>query len=159
MKYIGHLKTILRHKWYVGIECFGQGLYWQGIVHDLSKFSYIEFFYSAQYWNGTSTPIGREKAEKGYSLAWLNHKAKNKHHWEYWTDFYNGVIKPVPIPDKYLREMACDMIGASKTYAQKNWNCMMPWEYFDARRDIFIMDNKSKATLEFYLLEFSGDNA
>ena len=154
-KYIQHLKTILVHKWYVGYECFKQGLYWQGIVHDLSKFSYIEFFYSAQYWNGTSTPIGREKAEKGYSLAWLNHKAKNKHHWEYWTDFYDGVIKPVPVPDMYLREMACDMIGASKTYNKGKFHPSLPWEYFDERREQFIMTPKSKATLEKYLVEYT----
>lgn len=153
-KYIQHLKTILTHKWYVGTECFKQGLYWQGIVHDLSKFSYIEFFYSAQYWNGVSTPIGREKAEKGYSLAWLNHKAQNKHHWEYWTDFYSGVIKPVPVPDKYLREMACDMIGASKTYSKEKYRPEMPWEYFNERRDQFIMTEDSKALLEKYLKAF-----
>ena len=154
-KYLGHLKTILVHKWYVGIECFKQGLYWQGIVHDFSKFSYVEFFYSAQYFNGTSTPIGREKIEKGYSLAWLNHKAKNKHHWEYWTDFYEGVCKPVPIPEKYIREMACDMIGASKTYSKDKYRPEMPWEYFNERREIFIMESGSKALLEAYLRQFT----
>ena len=154
MKYIMHLKTILLHKWYVGRECFKQGLYWQGIVHDLSKFSYIEFFYSAKYFNGTSTPIGREKIEKGYSLAWLNHKAKNKHHWEYWTDFYDGVIKAVPIPEKYIREMACDMIGASKTYSKEKYRREMPWEYFDERRDKFLMTDENKHLLEHYLKTF-----
>ena len=154
MKYLLHLKTIIIHKWYVGLECFKHGLYWQGIVHDLSKFSYIEFFYSAQYFNGTSTPIGREKAEKGYSLAWLNHKAKNKHHWEYWTDFYSGVIKPVPIPEKYVKEMACDMIGASKTYNKSSYRKGMAWEYFNERRDQFIMTTESKELLEYYLLNW-----
>ena len=156
MKYLLHLKTIIIHKWYVGLECFKHGLYWQGIVHDLSKFSYIEFFYSAQYFNGTSTPIGREKAEKGYSLAWLNHKAKNKHHWEYWTDFYSGVIKPVPIPEKYIKEMACDMIGASKTYNKMSYRNGMAWEYFNERRDQFIMTDESKTSLEKYLCKYEA---
>lgn len=155
MKYFLHLKTILIHKWYVGYECFRRGLYWQGIIHDLSKFSYIEFFYSAQYFNGTSTPIGREKIEKGYSLAWLNHKAKNKHHWEYWTDFYDGIIKPVPIPEKYIKEMACDMIGASKTYNKDEYQKDAPWQYFNERRNSFIMEEKSKILLETLLIEYT----
>lgn len=154
-KYIQHLKTILTHKWYVGRECFKHGLYWQGIIHDLSKFSYIEFIYSARYFQGDKSPIGVEKTEKGYSLAWLNHKAQNKHHWEYWTDFYNGVIKPVPMPEKYIREMACDMIGASKTYTKEKYHRDAPWEYFDQRRDIFIMEEESKKLLEKYLIEFT----
>lgn len=153
-KYWRHFKTICLHKWYVGVECFKRGLYWQGIVHDLSKFSYIEFFYSAQYFQGDKTPIGVEKAEKGYSLAWLNHKANNKHHWEYWTDFYDGVCKPVPIPEKYIKEMACDMIGAAKTYAREKYQRGAAWEYFNDRRDIFIMTDESKALLEHYLLTY-----
>ena len=155
MKYLRHLKTICLHKWYVGRECFKRGLYWQGIIHDLSKFSYVEFFGSARYFQGDKTPIGAEKAEKGYSLAWLNHKAKNKHHWEYWTDFYDGVIKPVPMPEKYIREMACDMIGASKTYNKEKYHPDAPWEYFDKRRDTFIMEPQSKALLEAYLWQFT----
>ena len=155
MKYLQHLRTILTHKWYVGCECFKQGLYWQGIIHDFSKFSYIEFVYSAKYWDGKSTPIGREKAEKGYSLAWLNHKAKNKHHWEYWTDFYSGVIKPVPIPYKYIQEMACDMIGASKTYNKDKYRSEMPWQYFNERREQFIMTHTSKMMLENLLKKYA----
>ena len=155
MIYFQHLKTIIIHKWYVGRECFKHGMYWQGLVHDLSKFSYIEFIYSARYWDGKSTPIGREKAEKGYSLAWLNHKARNKHHWEYWTDFYDGVIKPVPIPIKYIKEMACDMIGASKTYNKEKYYKMAPYDYFDERRDHFIMEKYSKQLLEDLLIEYT----
>jgi len=155
MKYLKHLKTIITHKWYVGRECFKAGLYWQGVVHDLSKFSWTEFAGSARYFQGDKTPIGVEKAEKGYSLAWLNHKAKNKHHWEYWTDFYDGICKPIPMPEKYIREMACDMIGASKTYSKGDFYPMKPWEYFDERRDIFIMEEKSKQMLEELLIKYT----
>jgi len=59
------------------------------IVHDLSKYSIIEFFESARYFQGLSSPIDATKREIGYSIAWQNHKAKNKHHWQYWVDF-NG---------------------------------------------------------------------
>lgn len=142
------------HKWYVGVECFKCGMYWQGIVHDLSKFSWTEFFGSAKYFQGDSTPIGAEKRERGYSLAWLNHKGRNKHHWEYWTDFYAGEIKPVEIPIKYIREMACDMVGAGKAYNNNTggkWDRGEPLKYFRDRRDKFIMVAYSKAMLEAFL--------
>jgi hypothetical protein len=105
-------------------------LYWQGIVHDLSKYSPTEFLASAKYFQGNSTPIAAEKAAIGYSVAWLNHKAKNKHHWEYWTDFRDGTILTVPIPKKYLKEMFCDMVGASKTYLSQKFDKKEPLKYF-----------------------------
>ncbi|GAG39995.1 unnamed protein product, partial [marine sediment metagenome] len=75
-KYIKHFITITKHKYYVAIECFKVGLFWQGIVHDLSKYSFTEFFISAKYFQGNSSPTNKERVERGYSLAWLNHKAK-----------------------------------------------------------------------------------
>lgn len=79
-----HLKTVLTHKKYVMKYCFKAGLYWQGIVHDLSKFSPTEFWESVKYYQGTRSPIDACKEENGMSLAWLHHKGRNKHHYEYW---------------------------------------------------------------------------
>ncbi len=74
--YINHFKTVCKHKYYVAKELFKFGYYWQGITHDLSKFSPVEFFASARYFSGTVSPIEKEKSVHGYSLAWLNHKGK-----------------------------------------------------------------------------------
>ena len=98
--YIKHFLIICKHKWYVAIECFKRGLYWQGIIHDLSKLGFTEFFTSARYFQGNSSPIKKEKEELGYSIAWLNHKAKNKHHWIYWTDRLNGKEIAIPMPNE-----------------------------------------------------------
>lgn len=49
-KYFKHFKTIVKHKWYVMKFCFKCGLYWRGLVHDLSKFSFAEFSASVAYW-------------------------------------------------------------------------------------------------------------
>ena len=147
-KYWKHFKVITRHKYYVMIECFKRGLYWQGIVHDLSKYSITEFKESAKYFQGTGTPINKTKEELGYSKAWLNHKGHNKHHWEYWTDFYEGEIKACPIPLKYVKEMCCDMIGASKAYLKGKYSPEKPLEYFLKRKDKYLMTNESKDMLE-----------
>lgn len=100
-KYWEHFKTITKHRHKVMWLCFRIGLYSQGLLHDLSKYSPIEFLTSAKYYQGTSSPIDAEKKDKGYSLAWQHHKGHNPHHWEYWVDNLGpqpvkvtGVFKP-----------------------------------------------------------------
>lgn len=119
--------------------CFKSGLYWQGITHDLTKYSLTEFFASAKHFQGDRSPIDAEKSKKGYSLAWQNHKGKNKHHWQYWTDFENGEMIVLEMPPKYLAEMLCDWIGAGKAYNKDNWT-------IDAFKN-WYHSNKDKMTL------------
>ena len=135
-KYWRHFKTIMKHKIEVEKACFKFGLYWQGLVHDLSKFSITEFAPSARYFQGTGSPIDKEKEAKGYSAAWLHHKAHNKHHQWYWMDWDNKQ-NPTPcrIPAKYVYEMIADWIGAGKVYgknAGKEWSWSEPYEYYKA---------------------------
>jgi hypothetical protein len=144
LKAMRHFKTITRHKWYVMIECFKLGLYWQGIVHDLSKYGPAEFWASAKYFQGDKNALDVGE----YSIAWLNHKAKNKHHWEYWIDFVDGDMVAVPIPEKYLKEMFCDLIGASKAYSQNRFDRGEPLEYFLAHSDKWFIDERSKNYLQ-----------
>ena len=151
-KYFGHFSTIVKHKYYVAIECFKLGLYWQGITHDLSKFNLIEFIESAEYFQGDGTPITKIKKEKGFSEAWLHHKGFNKHHWEYWTDFYEGTPKAIKIPDKYIKEMACDMVAASKTYLKEKFCKEAPLQYFDTHIDKCLMLDSDKQRMREILV-------
>ena len=154
-KYLGHLKTIIKHKYYVGIECFRVGLYWQGIIHDLSKFHPTEFLNSAKYWTGTSSPIDMEKRDIGYSEAWLHHAGHNKHHWEYWVDFNDGQILLCPIPDKYILEMSCDIIGASKAYLGDKHTRTAPLAYFRQSHNSTLMLSLNKTRLDRLLWNYS----
>lgn len=135
-KYWKHFKTIIKHKWEVGKVCFKFGLYWQGLVHDMSKFSITEFAPSARNFQGDASPIEKEKAEKGYSNAWLHHKAHNKHHQWYWMDWdRNQNPTPCRIPIKYVYEMIADWIGAGKVYGQNSnqtWEWSEPYQYYKA---------------------------
>ncbi|MBU0907340.1 MAG: hypothetical protein KKE05_04265 [Nanoarchaeota archaeon] len=124
MKHGKYLKYLLRHKWYVAIECFKRGLYLHAFTHDLSKFRpsewfpYVEYFYGnwnrnepddAKYW------AGRDKVQKPFDMAWLLHQHRNKHHWQHYVlKEDEGRTKALPIPSKVLLQMACDWIGASK---------------------------------------------
>lgn len=115
----GHLKTVLIHKYWVFYYCRKFGIPWQGITHDLSKFSWTEFSESVKYYQGgTRSPIAGAKGKLGYSLAWQHHKGRNPHHYEYWTDNYDFGTTCIEIPEKYVLEMVADWMAAGKTYAK-----------------------------------------
>lgn len=129
-----HTALILRHKWRVFINCTKCGLLWQGIIHDLSKFSPTEFFESVKFYQGNRSPIGVCRRTVGMSLAWLHHKGRNKHHIEYWLD---GDCEVQPLmPYRYAVECICDKLAATKTYAGKNYSPEMPlshWEKYGCK--------------------------
>jgi hypothetical protein len=154
-KYLAHFMTITKHKYYVAQECFKCGLYWQGLVHDLSKYSPTEFFSSARYFQGDKSPIEAEKAEKNYSEAWLHHKGRNKHHWEYWVDWTHGELQLADMPEKYLKEMACDIIGASKAYAAAGADRDEPLEFFRENSKGWLMTGRNKEIVEACLMTYS----
>ena len=118
-----HFKTITRHKWLVLCGCFRVGLYWQGITHDLSKYSPTEFRNGAKYYQGIRSPNAAERDDKGYSEAWMHHKGRNRHHYEYWTDMnpQTREYAPIPMPRKYLVEMVMDRRAACMTYQRENY--------------------------------------
>lgn len=152
--YYKHFITIVKHKYYVFQECFKMGIYWQGVIHDISKFSYQEFVNSAKYFQGDSSPIDAEKIKKGYSEAWLHHKGRNKHHWQYWIDYdRNGNEIVCKIPEKYLKEMVADLIGASKAYLKGNFNPSEPIKYFDNNSKNWKMIDSDKEFVRKTLIE------
>jgi len=133
------------------IACFKCGLIWQGLVHDISKYSPIEFFASARYFQGTGSLIDAEKREKGYSIAWQNHKAKNKHHWHYWTDFENGNLILLLMPPKYVAEMLCDWIGAGKAYNKNKWTISSLTDWYAKNREIYHLHTSTKAYIDMLM--------
>ena len=149
--YFRHFKTVCKHKHYVLRECAACGIFWQGIIHDLSKFSIVEFAPSARYFQGHRSPIEAEKEEVGYSKAWLHHKGHNKHHWEYWTDFADdGSIIANEMPIKYVIEMVCDWIGAGKAYSKEKWTQQSPMIYYaKVRKGRYFNPKTEKLILEF----------
>lgn len=125
-----HFKLIFIHKYYVFLAAIDAGIPFRGLLHDLSKLSPIEFFMSAKYYTGDRSPIDNEKDEKGYSYAWLHHRGRNPHHWEYWIDNLSTGGHALKIPLKYVIEMLCDWIGAGKAYDKLNWNRETPFKRF-----------------------------
>lgn len=128
----GHFKTITKHRHQVIYYCYKAGIFWQGCRHDLSKYYPTEFLVGAKYYSGDRSPNEGEREAYGYSKAWMHHKGRNKHHFEYWTD-YNPVtreIEPIKMPTNYVIEMFCDRIAASKIYLGKRYTHQEPIAYF-----------------------------
>lgn len=124
-----HLHTINKHRWNVFKLCCKAGIPVQGLLHDLSKYSPIEFFEGVKYFTGGYSPIVNCKRDKGYSEAWLHHKGRNKHHFEYWYD-YSLPNSGVLIPLKYFKEMVCDTFAAGIVYQGKTWTKEFQYSYW-----------------------------
>ena len=130
MHFWAHLRTVCRHRSLVRRYCFRLGLYWQGLTHDLSKFSPVEFWAGVKYYQGSRSPNDAQRREKGYSAAWLHHKGRNRHHFEYWTDYGDDGIVGVEMPPKYLAEMFCDRLAASRVYRGDAFTEEDPYRFF-----------------------------
>lgn len=149
-----HFKTITHHRRLVRHGCFRVGLYWQGLTHDLSKYSPIEFWTGVRYYQGNRSPNTAEREAKGYSEAWMHHKGRNKHHFEYWTDINPATrrYEPVEMPRRYLAEMVMDRIAASKIYQGRNYTDAAPYTYFSRNKEYIVMHPETKACLDKILL-------
>ncbi|MBR0461369.1 MAG: catalase [Erysipelotrichaceae bacterium] len=158
-RFNGHLSTITRHKMEVMKLCFRCGLYKQGLLHDLSKYSPVEFWSGVKYYQGFRSPIDAEKEAVGYSLGWLHHSGRNKHHWEYWIDkdYPNVQLIVRKMPFNYVLEAVCDKIAASKIYKKDKYTDASAYEFLKNGRDRIFMGEEN-ARRHFILLEYLKDN-
>lgn len=133
MNFAGHFLTITKHRHMVIYHAFKAGIPLRGLLHDLSKYSPTEFLAGAKYYQGgLRSPNEGERNAYGYSLAWMHHKGRNRHHFEYWTDydFKTKLVTPVKMPLVFVKEMFCDRVAASKIYQKENYTPAHPLEYF-----------------------------
>lgn len=155
IKAIKHLHTINTHRRQVRKICFKLGIYFQGLVHDLSKYSWTEFHQSVKYYtDGKRSPTETERQAEGYSSCWMHHRGRNKHHIEYWFDLdpVTHFYHPLKIPLKYLKEMFADRVAASKVYKKKDYNDGCALEYFLSHENTSkLMQEDSYNTMKEWL--------
>lgn len=164
-----HLRTINRHKRLVMQGCFAVGLYRQGLLHDLSKYTPTEFLIGCKYYQGTMSPNNAERADRGYSSAWLHHKGRNKHHMEYWIDYgapdekdgKNGRkgMCGMKMPLRYAVEMYIDRVAASKNYQKSQYTDRSALDYYLHGREFHMLHEDTRALLELllYMLAARGE--
>lgn len=170
MKALKHLRTINRHKRLVMQGCFAVGLYRQGLLHDLSKYTPTEFLVGCKYYQGTMSPNNAEREARGYSSAWLHHKGRNKHHMEYWIDYgvperkgdgaveHKGICG-MKMPLRYVVEMYVDRVAASKNYQRSRYTDRSALDYYLNGRQFHVLHEDTRALLELllYMLAAKGE--
>ena len=159
MKAWKHFCTITKHRHLVMAGCFKIGLYKQGLLHDLSKYSPTEFVVGCKYYKGYMSPNNAEREAVGYSSAWLHHKGRNKHHLEYWIDYdiskesskTHSAMVGMEMPLKYVCEMFVDRVSASKNYQKDKYTDHSPLEYYNRSIDHYLINEDTAALLELLL--------
>lgn len=86
-KYLRYFWYIVRHKWFVFLECLRIGVpLWAAIIHDWQKFTPSEFkVYAVNFfgpWKKDNRPRWLVDA---FERAWLHHLHYGPHHWDYWV--------------------------------------------------------------------------
>ncbi|MFA5561652.1 MAG: DUF5662 family protein [Eubacteriales bacterium] len=162
-KAIRHLCTITHHRHLVMRSCFRAGIPWQGLLHDLSKYSPVEFSVGAKYYVGDRSPNELERERLGFSYAWMHHKGRNKHHFEYWRDIHPETkqTRPVKMPLRYVAEMFCDRVAACKIYLRGRYTDGAALQYFVRGDAASHMHSETAAQLEAWLrlLQEQGERA
>lgn len=155
-KFFRHWGLVNRHRFRVfrnGCKC---GIGWHCLFHDLSKYTPKEFFTSVRYYVGTHSPVFEERLSNGYfSVICQAHARRNKHHWEYWTDYFLGRIIAKVMPWKYATEYVCDMLAASYCYDPKTFSGQKTYEYFMARCDHYYLADASKEYIQWCLKRYA----
>lgn len=148
-----HLATITKHRHKVISHCFKCGIGWQGLRHDLSKYMPCELLTGAKYYQGDRSPNEKERELFGYSTAWMHHKGRNRHHFEYWVDLNpkTKMYEPVPMPTRFLVEMFCDRVAASKIYRGNAYTNADALQYFTKGNAAKKMHPETAKTLERWL--------
>jgi len=143
------LSYLLRHKYYVLVECWKIGMIRTGIIHDWSKFGLRNFISYSRYFDEGPA----ERYEQEFSYAWLDHIHKNKHHWQYWLFKYDeSDLKALPMPEKYIKEMLCDWKGASNAQGNGNtWKDISSW--YERKKVFMILHRDTKEFIENFLFE------
>lgn len=126
--YWKYFNYIVKHKWFVFLECCKAGIVWRGIVHDLDKFRLDKFVPYAKHFFGTGTGMttGRDKSgyykpydtgDADFDIAWFLHQKRNRHHWQWWCmpkNTENSNVKVFEMQYPYNLEMICDWNGAGR---------------------------------------------
>lgn len=160
-KYWKYLKYLLEHKKNVFIVCWKKKMYLHAFTHDLSKFLPDEFFPYANWFYGEygqfeynklkelNKKFSLEISEKDalihscrikFNKAWKKHYTRNKHHWNYWSEWNVPIITV-----KYIKQMICDWESMGIKFGDT------AKEYYEKNKDRIKINKDSREVLEHLL--------
>lgn len=153
--YWEYLKYIIKHKFFVFVECCKLGIPWLGIIHDWSKFTPKEFFPYANHFFGKGSKgikTGRDSTgyyrpgdtgKQAFDLAWFYHQKRNKHHWQWWVEVEDYGNKAVKMPIKYRKEMLADWRGAGRAQGTPDTKA-----WYDKNSHRLILEKETRKWIE-----------
>jgi hypothetical protein len=169
-KHLRYLWYVLRHKWFVGVECVHVGLYWRALTHDLSKFLPSEFLPYVDHFYGRR--LGRQRDSTGYykptdtgdaafDFAWLLHQHRNDHHWQWWAPAADAgecdALAVFEMSERARLEMLCDWCGASRAQGHGGWGGVVEW--YDKNKGSMYLGLKTRRWVERTLCVVSEQRA
>jgi hypothetical protein len=85
-----------------------------------------------------------EELERSFNKAWENHKRRNKHHWNYYSEIDIGQDQNtyIDMPKKYILQMICDWEGMSMKFGDT------AKDYYEKNKNNIKLSDKSRKILE-----------
>ena len=121
--HLAFLRNLLTHKLFVIQEGRKLRVPWpQLLAHDLSKLTAAEYRASVRF-EQTDRPLTVDEQAESRLVLKL-HRQRNPHHPEHWLRASdNGELRPLPMPDRYRREMLADWraVSRAKRTATRDW--------------------------------------
>lgn len=162
-RYITYLRYVFLHRWHVFLASLKFGIPLLGLLHDISKYRLSELLpYARHFYNPDGSSVGI-KSKTGYykptntgdpvfDYGWFLHTKRNKHHWQYWvvpdTRGDNVIFETMEMPEKYVKEMVCDWIGAGKVQ-----HTMSTKEWYECNKSKLVFHPNTRAFVESFVKE------
>ena len=132
------LKPFLDH---IGIEDYMINIIEADILqHDMSKYQGDEFYGYCNHWY----PCEGYTDDSSYDEAWMLHKHRNPHHWQYWVTLHDdGSVYPLDMNFKSVCNMLCDW--SSFQYTEDGGTAK---DWYESEGSSMILSDNTRATVE-----------
>ena len=155
-KFFRHWGLLNRHRYHVFLNGCHCGIGFHCLFHDLSKYGPKEFFPSVKNYTGVYSPVAEERSKNDlFSFICQHHTKRNKHHWEYWTDFYRGSVIAINMPWLYAVEYVCDMLSASYCYDPEGFIRPGPYYRFLEHKTRYYLTDATDEFVTWCLKRFA----
>lgn len=142
--HLRYASYVARHKWFVFVAGRRtKAPLWRLIVHDWSKLTRAEWSpYVRRFFAGRSGALDKSADPDEFHRAWTHHWHVNAHHWEHWLVFDDSnALRPLPMPEKFAREMVADWMGAGRAITGR-WEVA---EWYGKNRDRILLHDDTRA--------------
>ena len=118
--------------------------------HSRYKVEMLDGSRPAPFWAADSEVAGLEEAKSAFEFAWGLHQKRNKHHWQFWlSKSAGGEATPAPMPERYVREMVADWVGAGRAITGR----VEVVEWYARNRDGIRLDARTREQVERLIAE------